>query len=203
MKKNEMKKSNIYLKYITIILVMMILGGGGMFALAKHRQHSFFIAKRSILISHTIHEERNYNTSFNSSDQQMMETYSDIIEDPTIGQVAHKRLPKQLKKQYSANDLSDMTDASTSQQSLVLILKIKADTKNAAIKITNATSEAVKQKLPSIQPGAGKVRLLSPATTAKEVTTPHVKKYVAIGIALGGMVGLIICFVEETWNRLL
>lgn len=203
MKKNEVKKSKIYLKYITVVLVMMILGGGGMFALAKHRQQSFFVAKRSMLISHTIHEEENSNISFNSQDQQMMETYSDIVEDPTIAQTARKKLPTQLRKRYSADNLSNMIDASVSQQSLILTVRTKANSKNAAIKITNAVSEAVKEKLPSIQPGSGKVRLLAPATTAKEVTTPHVKKYVAVGLALGGMVGLIVCFVEETWNRLL
>lgn len=199
----KVKKSNIFLKYAVIVLVMMLLGGIGMFGLAKHRQQSFFTAKRSMVISHTIHEERNSNNNFNSDDQQMMDTYSKIIEDPVITKTAKSYLPSKLKKKYTADELSNMVDTKVSQQSLVLTVKVKANTKNEAVKITNAVSKAMKKDLPSIQPGAGTVRLLSPATKAEKVTVPHAKKYVAVGLALGGMVGLIICFVDETWSRLI
>lgn len=198
-------KSKVLFKYIVIVLVMMLLGGAGMFGLAKHRQNTFYSAKRSMVISHAIHEMRNPNNNFNSTDQQMMDTYSKIIEDPTISKAARNYLPSKLKKKYSADDINGMIDSKVSQQSLVLTVETKASNKSAAVKITNAVSKAMKRELPSIQPGAGTVRLLAPATTkdTNQVTTPHTKKYVAVGLALGGMVGLIICFVDETWSRLI
>lgn len=198
-------KSKIFFKYIIIVLVMMLLGGAGMFGLAKHRQNTFYTAKRSMVISHAIHEERNPNNNFNSADQQMMDTYSKVIEDPIISKAARNYLPSQLKKKYSADDINGMIDSKVSQQTLVLAVETKASSKSAAVKITNAVARAMKEKLPSIQPGAGTVRLLAPATNkdAKQVTTPHAKKYVAVGLALGGMIGLVICFVDETWSRLL
>lgn len=199
----KVKKTTIYVKYVVIVMIMMLLGGGGMFALAKHRQRTFFIAKRAMIISHPIHQQKNTSNSFNSEDQQMMDTYSDIVEDPIITREARQLLPSRLKEKYSANNLSSMVDAKSSQQSLVLTVRTKASSKNTAIKITNAVSQAMKEKLPSIQPGAGTVRLLSPASEAVKITTPHMKKYIAVGLALGGMVGLIICFVDETWNRLI
>lgn len=198
-------KSKIFLKYIIIVLVMMLLGGAGMFGLAKHRQNTFYIARRSMVISHAIHEERNSNNNFNSADQQMMDTYSKIIEDPIISKAARNYLPSQMKKKYSSDDINSMLDSKVSQQTLVLTVEAKASSKSAAVKITNAAAKAMKTNLPSIQPGAGTVRLLAPATMkdTNQVTTPHTKKYVAVGLALGGMVGLIICFVDETWSRLL
>lgn len=200
---NKVKKSSILIKYAVIVLVLMLLGGAGMFGLAKHRQQAFYTAKRSMVISHTIHEVENSNNNYNSDDQQMMDTYSKIAKDPVIAKTARNYLPTQLKKKYSADELSGMVDTKVSQQSLVMTVKVKANNEKTAVKITNAISKAMKRDLPSIQPGAGTVRLLSPATDAEKVTTPHAKKYVAVGLALGGMVGLIICFVDETWSRLI
>ena len=146
----KVKKTTIYVKYVVIVMIMMLLGGGGMFALAKHRQRTFFIAKRAMIISHPIHQQKNTSNSFNSEDQQMMDTYSDIVEDPIITREARQLLPSRLKEKYSANNLSSMVDAKSSQQSLVLTVRTKASSKNTAIKITNAVSQAMKEKLPSI-----------------------------------------------------
>lgn len=198
-------RSKTFLKYILIVVVLMLLGGAGMFGLAKHRQHSFYTAERAMVISHTIHSQRETNNNFNSTDQQMMDTYSKIAEDPIIAKTARGYLTSQLKKKYSVQDLSDMIDTKVSDQSLILTIKAKASNKRAAVKVANAMSKAMKKRLPDIQPGAGTVRLLAPATVSEagQVTVPHVKKYVAVGLALGGMIGLIICFVDETWSRLL
>lgn len=198
-------REKIFLKYFCIVAVFFLLGGAGMFGLAKHRQHTFYTAKRAMVISHTIHEEKNSNNSFNSTDQQMMDTYSKIVEDPIIAKTARNYLPTHLRKKYSAENLSNLIDTKISQQSLVLTISAKSSDKHTSVEVTNAMAKAMKKDLPSIQPGAGKVRLLSPATnsSAEEVTVPHIKKYVAVGLALGGMVGLIICFVDETWSRLI
>lgn len=198
-------KLKIFLKYALIVIILMLLGGAGMFGLAKHRQHTYYTAKRAMVISHTIHEEKNSNNNFNSDDQQMMDTYSKIVEDPIIAKTARYYLPAKLNKRYSAEELSNMIDTQTSQQSLILTIRTKAANKETAVRVTNAMSKAMKKELPTIQPGAGQVRLLSPATKGEveKVTVPHAKKYVAVGLALGGMIGLIICFVDETWSRLI
>ncbi|WP_278930732.1 chain-length determining protein [Limosilactobacillus oris] len=198
-------KSKIMVKYVVIVLGLMLIGGAGMYGLAKHRQTTYYTAERSMVISHSIHEESASNNNFNSDDQQMMPTYKNISQDIMIAKAARKYLPQNLKKKYTAEKINETVDSKISQQSLMLTMHSKADSKTAAVATVNAMAKAMKKELPSIQPGSGQVRLLAPATKdqAEKVTTPHAKKYVAVGLALGAMVGLVICFVEETWSRLL
>ena len=67
-------KSKIMVKYVVIVLGLMLIGGAGMYGLAKHRQTTYYTAERSMVISHSIHEESASNNNFNSDDQQMMPT---------------------------------------------------------------------------------------------------------------------------------
>ena len=200
------KSTSSIIRSVIIVVVFTLLGGGGMFALAKHRQHTYYEAKRSMVISHDIHNQNGTsdpNNTLNSPDLSMMPTYRKIVENPTIARTARHYLPKKLRKKYSTNDISKMIDTHISDQSLVLDLTVDAGDKGSAVKIANAVSRAFKEELPSIQPGT--VRLLAPASKSDvlSVTTPHAKKYVVVGLAFGCLLGLIIDFVYVTWTKLL
>lgn len=196
----EIKK---WFKYIAIIFMCMVICGAGMYVVAKRKQVTYYSAVRSMIISHNITTEKNDENY--SLDQQMMPTYKKIAENDVIANNARARLSKSMRKNYSAQDIENMVSSKVTPQSLVLTMESKANNPSTAVKLANAMSRALQSKLPELQPGAGKVRLLAPSTkqSVEKVTTPHAKKYVAIGLALGGMFGLIICFIIETWNRLL
>lgn len=209
MEKQDSKKINLKfgLKMCILILITTLLGGAGMFGLAKHRQHVSYEATRSVIISHDIHpvsNSGNGNGSYSSSDIDMMTTYKKLSEDPTIAKAARKKLPSSIRKKYSADDIADMVSAHVSQQSLLMELNVKAGNKKDAVKIVNAVATGMKEELPKIQPGAGTVRLLAPATqsSTEMEKTLHTKKYVIVGCALGALVGLIIFFVITTWTKL-
>lgn len=192
---------------VLIVIIFSLLGGAGMFGLAKHRQNTYYVAQRSVVISHRIqrNEDTNNQDSETSPDISMMPTYKNIAEDPIVAKKARTYLPSKLRHKYSAYDISQLIDTHTSQLSLVLNIKVKTQNKNNSIKVVNAVSRAFKQELPKVQPGAGTVKLLSPATKESVllVRTPHVKKYVALGLAVGFLLGLIISFLYITWVKLL
>ena len=73
-------------------------------------------------------------------------------------------------------------------------------TMSSGANIVNATAKAMKEELPQLQPGSGKVTLLQKATVnnTDSKTTPSTKKYVVVGFALGALLGLIIEFVVFT-----
>lgn len=209
MEQKNSKKVNLKFgfKMLILIIVMTFIGGAGMFVLAKHRQTTSYEATRSVIISHDIHPVSNYNNgngNYSSSDIDMMTTYKNLSEDPTIAKAARKQLPSSIKKKYSANEIADSVSAHVSQQSLLMELKVRAHSKRDAAKIVNAVASGMQKELPKIQPGAGKVRLLAPATqsSVEMEKTPHTKKYVVVGCALGALVGLIIFFVVTTWTKL-
>lgn len=209
MSKNNVKNnSGVVIKCLIVTIVMMVICGGGMYVLAKHRQTSSYEAKRSVLISHSIQINRQAdsdNNQSNSSDFNMMPTYKNIAENQMVARVARHSLPHKLQKKYSAEELSNMVDAHVSQQSLVLRLSVTNSNKNDAVKLVNATARGLKKELPVIQPGAGEVRLLAPASkrSVVDISSHHTKKYVAVGLAFGALLGLIISFFYVTWLKLL
>lgn len=193
-------------KSIALIIILALIGGLGMGLVAKHRQKTTYVATRNVLISHNITRYSSNTTrngqsnSIVNDDQQMMDTYKQVVQDNQVLSAAHRKLPKKLQKKYSVDDMGSIVSAKT--KPTTLILSIKAETKsakNSAI-VANVTADALKQQLPKIQPGVGHVVPLSKAKAkyADSVTRPHAKKYAAVGVAIGGLLGIIISFTAVT-----
>ncbi|EEJ40079.1 YveK family protein [Limosilactobacillus vaginalis] len=200
---NDLMKK--YGKPVLVVLIFAILGALVMGVDAKRKKTTTYTASRQIVISHNVPQEMRTmssgaNISIVGEDNNMMPTYKDIAENGTIAQEARKHLSKSMKKKYSADDVRNAIDAKISQQSLVMELKAKTSSKEASVKIVNATAKAMKEELPRLQPGAGKVTLLQKATidNTDSQTSPSTKKYVVVGFALGALLGLIIEFVLFT-----
>ncbi|MEY8441574.1 chain-length determining protein [Lactobacillaceae bacterium 24-114] len=200
---------SLFWKYFLVILVLAAIGGAAMGYVGHKKQHTTYTATRNVLITHNLSETTTsgigeYNVV--NQDQDMMTTYKEIVNDDEILSVARKNLPKSTRKNYTVGMLEKIVVAKNKPQSLVLTIEAKTTSKNDSVQIVNAVARAFKQELPSIQPGVGDIQLLSKATTnnATSDTKPHVKKYIAVGIALGGLVGLIISFLSisfKDWNE--
>ena len=69
-----------------------------------------------------------------------------------------------------------------------------------SVEIANSSAKAFIKELPKVQTGVNNVRIIDKATKLNTTskTSPSVKKYVAVGIALGGLIGLIISFMFIT-----
>lgn len=194
-------------KGLILTIILAILGGSGMLMVAKHKQSTTYTAERSVVISHRIDKDTlrqvNDQDPVIDSDMNMMQTYADIAQDERIAQVARQYLPKKLQKKYSANDISQDVDANSHPQSLVLKIRVKTDNEKDSVALVNATAKGLKKELPSIQPGAGKVILLATANedNVTSITSPNKKKYMLMGTALGGLLGIVISFVVVTWKK--
>ncbi len=195
-----------FVKAAIFTIVLAVLGGAGMFVVAKHKQSYSYTAQRSVLISHavTIKNESTQNT-MTSADLQLMTTYQDIAENKAVAKAARHYLSKSLRKQYSVDELSGAVDAKVKPQSLVLKIQATADTPAHAASLVNAIAKGFQKELPKIQSGAGTVKLLAKASAddVKVNTAVNVKKKVAAGIALGGLIGIVISFVLITWKKIL
>ncbi|MBD7895216.1 chain-length determining protein [Limosilactobacillus sp. Sa3CUN2] len=194
-----------YGKPVIIILIFAVFGACVMGVDAKRKKSTIYTASRQIVIAHNVpHELRSMpngtNISVVGEDNNMMPTYKDIAENGTIAQAARKNLSKSMKKKYSTDDIKEALEAKVSQQSLVMELKAKTSTREASVKIVNAAAKAMKEELPRLQPGSGKVTLLQKATVnnTDSRTTPSTKKHVIVGFALGALLGLIIEFIIFT-----
>lgn len=197
-------------KSILCIIVLAILGGGCMGLLAKHKQTTSYTSTQSVLISHNVEQGINNSNNGNQdpltvADMNMMKTYSQIAESPNLIADAHHNLPSKIKKQYSINSMTNAISAKTRDQSLVLTISAKSSNKRASMEMSNAVVNSLQKNLSKFQPGAGEGHVLTKKSSRNVTseTTPHLKKYIAVGIALGGMVGIIISFVSITLKDLM
>ncbi|MDF9444972.1 chain-length determining protein [Limosilactobacillus mucosae] len=198
-----------FVKAFIFTIIMAILGGVVMIGVAKHKKHTTYTAERYVLISHKMNSKNGSSTgttnSVTNDDINMMTTYEEIARNEEISQAARKHLSKSLRKKYTTTELSDDVKAKTQPQSLVMSLSVTTDNPKDAVKLVNAVAEGLKEKLPKIQPGSGSVKLMAKANQGdvKSMTTPHTKKYAVVGLALGGLLGMIISFVAITWKRII
>ena len=195
-----------FVKAAVFTVIMALLGGAGMFVVAKHKQHISYTAEQFVVISHPITTQTATSASpITNTDQQMMLTYEEIANDPMVAKAARKHLTKSQRKEYSADQISQDLDAKAKPQSLALRLKVTTNSPKNAAALVNAAAEGLKETLPKIQPGAGNVKLLAKATedNVELNKSTNVKKYAAAGLALGGLVGIVISFVVITWRRVL
>lgn len=191
-------------KSIILIFVLAICGGVIMGLIGKHKQSTTYTSTQSLLISHNVeqvvrHSNENQDPLM-MADLNMMKTYSQIAESSEVITGAHKQLPKKIRKEYSINDMENAIKAKTHDQSLVLTISAKSSNKNASMEMSNAVSQTLKNNLNKYQPGSGTVHILTPNSkrNVSSETTPHLRKYVAVGVALGGIIGIVISFVAIT-----
>lgn len=195
-----------FIKAAILTVILALLGGGAMFGYAKHKQKTTYTATRYVLISHNVTQQNpDRNNPVSTDDLNMMPSYADIAENELIAKEARPYLPKKVRKANSANQINEAVSAKTSPQSLVLKLSAKTGQAKDSVLIVNAVAKSLQKELPELQPGAGQVHLLAAAQKANVTseTTPNKKKYTLVGVALGGLLGLIISFIAITWTKLM
>lgn len=195
---------SILIKNIFLIVICGVLFGGLFGLIAKHRQTTTYIADRSIIISHDKTVSRTPNSQV-LADQNMIPTYQDVIDNPMITSNARKYLSKDIKKEYPSDRIAHIVEANAKPNSLVINISARTDSAKASVEIVNAVSKSMKDKLPEIDERAGNVQLLAKSTVSSvdSITKPSFKKYVAVGSALGILIGMVIAFSVTTWKKLI
>lgn len=207
MKTYSLKQLNgSFVKALVFTIILAIFGGSCMFVYAKHKQQTTYTAERFVLISHNIKKDTgDHNYPITVADINMMSSYEDIAKNEIVAKGAKRYLPKKISKKYSVNEINNSISAKSRPQSLVLKISAKTDNEKSSIAIVNAVSKSFQKELPKLQPGAGQVHLLAKAnkSSVESETTPNKKKYTVAGVALGGLIGIIISFVEITWKKII
>lgn len=192
-----------------IIILCALLGGGYMAYSAKKQKVTTYSASRDVVISHNpvakVNSSQGDNNSIVNNDISMMPTYKEIVENDLIAKGALKKLPKNVRSKYTVSDIQGAVSAKVSQQSLVLKIKATTSSEKDSVLIVNAVSKVFKEKLSSLQPGAGQVTMLAEANkdNVTSSTHPSLKKRAIVGVALGGLFGLIITLVIATIKNFL
>ena len=166
---------------ITIIVISTLIFGlaGGLYA--KHKRHTDYVSTRTMMTG------RSYRGSAANEEVQadinMGKTYAEIVESDNVAQAAHRKLPKNIRKQYSTDQISSMVKAHPIMQTTMVKVSVKAGTAKASSSIVNSVTEK--------------------AADAQSITSPSIKKYALIGAAVGFLLGMVVSFSITTWTKII
>ncbi|MBC8743177.1 chain-length determining protein [Lactobacillus sp. Marseille-P7033] len=185
---------HIFLKNLIVIILCAILGGALFFGIAKHKTSVTYSAERSIMIRNNLNSKRAYSKL--KAELDMIPTYRDILESRQVMQSAREKLPSNIKKGTSAEDISNSISTNSHPNSLVISIKATTPAENTSIAYVNNVAKAAKKILPRVQPGVGDIYLYPVANSKNVDKKVHssVKKYTLVGIALGIIAGMVISF---------
>lgn len=187
---------------LIIVIATIVFGlAGGLYA--KHKRHTDYIAIRTMMTGHSYRGEAANEEV--QADINLGKTYSEIVESEDVSRAAHKQIPKNLQKKYSASEINSMVKAHPVIQTTLVRVNVKAGTAKASSTIVNAVTDAAARQIPKKVPSAGKVSLFAKAKAAdaQSVTTPSTKKFVLLGAAVGFLLGMVIAFSITTWTKLI
>lgn len=178
-------------KRMGLIINMVLVG------LALSAAYTYFIATpeysatSQLLVNRTQETETIQRTDIDTN-VQLINTYSDIIRnpiilDPVIDTLSLNQTTEQLKEKITVT---------TAENSQVFSLQVTDDNPYEAAKIANTTSTAFKDNLDSIM-NVDNVTIISEAVADTNPVSPNNVLNLAIGIVLGGMIGVGLAFLLE------
>lgn len=205
MKKINMKELiSILWKDALGIIGLALLFGVSFWGYAKHKQSTYYVSTRNVLIGHTASRTQSRHPySQTNSDLANLKTNADVIEDSIITDRVYSRLPKNMKHLMNQHTVNEAISTNVHDQSLVLSIKAHGTTASQSSKLVNLTADVAKKELPRVNPSVGSVTPLAKAKSedARRVKTVSAKKYAFVGVAFGALIGMVLAFVINSWRR--
>lgn len=193
-------------KNIIWVVIFGIVGAVGLGGIAKMKQHTTYTATRSMMIAHDTADATVKNKDSQvKADLNMMQTYSDLAQDPTVLNKVAKSLKGDLSKNVTADELKSRVTTESKPDSLVLTIRVSASNPKDAVKIANKTAIVFDKELPKLATDPGDVTTLAKATEGSltSTTSPSAKKYAVLGLAAGLIVGIAVAFSITSWKKII
>lgn len=126
----------------------------------------------------------------------MINTYKDIIKGNAVLDEVKNQVAEQDGYQLSVGQLSEMIEVTQTQNSQSFTIKVTSDNPQEAELIANKTATIFQAKAGEIL-SVDKVSIISPATINENQVSPNNKLNLAIGFAVGLMLGVGLAFILE------
>ncbi|PTE34671.1 capsule biosynthesis protein CapA [Mammaliicoccus fleurettii] len=130
------------------------------------------------------------------SDLQLVNTYSEILKSPRI----LDKVSKNLKGQYSSNELSGMLTVSNQAESKILNITVENESREKAGKVANEIANVFSKEVKDIM-NVDNVSILSKADNNGSKVSPKPLINAVVGLFLGLIIALIIIFLKEILDK--
>ena len=130
------------------------------------------------------------------SNLQLVNTYTEIIKSPRI----LDKVSKNLKGQYSSEEISGMLTVSNQAESQILNIAVENKNRETASKVANEIATVFSKDVSKIM-NVDNVSILSKADNNGNKVSPKPLINAVVGIFLGIIVALIIIFLKEILDK--
>lgn len=130
------------------------------------------------------------------SNLQLVNTYTEIIKSPRI----LDKVSKNLKGQYSSEEISSMLTVSNQAESQILNIAVENKNRETASKVANEIATVFSKDVSKIM-NVDNVSILSKADNNGNKVSPKPLINAVVGIFLGIIVALIIIFLKEILDK--
>lgn len=181
---------SILIKRIWIIVLCVVIGTGGAFAVTKYVIPEKFTSSVAMYV---LPNSGNVNliASLNELNyaQEIVNTYIEILRTD----VFLKSVSREAELGYTPEELRDMVEMSPVNNTEIFKVDVTTKDPKESLLIARTISQLAPQKIIEIKK-ADDVKVVDPATLPAEPSSPNVLKNTAIGFALGLMLGVMIAF---------
>lgn len=191
----------ILFKHLVMVIVLGIIFGGAFGLYAHKKQNTTYTATSRLVIQHKIPETdiKDSNSQLRA-DINMMDTNVSFLHDGTILKTIKNQLNKKYNLKYSTSELSKMITGETHENSVVMSIETSSSNSKKAKQVANVAASVYQQNANNLNVNMGEVTISSNANQniVTSTTSPSVKKYVLLGVAIGMFIGIIVAFIIES-----
>lgn len=181
----------IFKKRLGLIINLAIVG------LLLSAAYTFFVATPSynattqLLVNRTQETEMIQQSDI-TTNVQLINTYSDIIRNPVI----LDPVIEELDLDATTDSLKEQISVTTAENSQVFSVQVTSDNPYTAAEIANTTATVFQGNLPTIM-NVDNITVISEAIPNTNPVSPNNTLNLALGILLGGLLGVGIAFLME------
>ncbi len=155
-------------------------------------------SETEILINQAVPENSLVESKDVQANLQLVNTYASIITSPRI----LSEVSKKMDGEYSEKELEKMITVNSTAESQVIQINVEGEDAKDNVKIANATVKIVNKEIPEIM-NIDNTYILSPAVYDSDAPPikPHKSLLIAISAAVGMIIGVIIMFIRNLFDR--
>ena len=179
--------AHLFFSHLYFLILWSILLGGVGFALAKYAVKPVYTASSQVVVNQHSKNTQSFNDQ--QADVQMVNTYKNLVNSPSVLQEASYNLQNLVKTQ-------------TEQNSQVLIIKAVTYNPNESAAIANAVTNALKAKV-NQKMHLDNIIIISRAHVPNGASFPNLLLFSLVGVVIGFLGSLIYLLIQEISSNII
>lgn len=183
-----------------LIIISMFIGLGVAGFLTFFVMTPKYSSESQLIVTLPQDDRQTNNANDVNGNLQMINTYKSLITGDLVINQVKDRMSSDYGINMTQEELRKAIKVNQTQNSLMFAINATTDNASKSEEIANLTAEVFQENAKDVM-NVDKISIISKATANMNPVSPSVKKNLAIGIALGMIIGIGLAFLFEQFDR--